>query len=441
MDNIRLLTGEEHSSRGGKIGKYIAAAAAAGVCAFAAVFTFAANEVPESAEITAADSVAYETEATDVFVSRDGDYIGGDEAALLKITVRADGEDTVMAAVPGSTVRDVLTEAGISFDGNDILSVEPMSKVINGSTVTLSRVEYVRQSVTRSFKLDTEYREDDTLPEGTQEVITEGEKGEIVVDVLSKVVDGETEDVEVLGKEITQPAVRRVVLQGTMKREKVNYTANSKESEEISSAYEETDAPAVEEESTPADTLDEAVENAVEAASEEVVSEDVQIETEAVVTVTDEENIPAEQTQLAEDEDGISEFAEEITAGGVDPNSVERVSRFDIPEWLELDENGVPTSYTTTHTGKSCAYTAEPDALMSTGKTVFQGYVAVDPDIIPYGSELYIIADDGSVYGYAIAADTGYSARAGHIIVDLFMSEYDDCIRWGAKQVTIYVLK
>lgn len=117
------------------------------------------------------------------------------------------------------------------------------------------------------------------------------------------------------------------------------------------------------------------------------------------------------------------------------------VSKFEVPDWLVLDENGVPTEYVQTINGKSCAYTAAPGALMSTGKAVFQGYVAVDPDIIPYGSELYIVADDGEVYGYAIAADTGYSVRQGHIIVDLFMDEYDACIQWGAKNVTIYVLK
>ena len=147
-----------------------------------------------------------------------------------------------------------------------------------------------------------------------------------------------------------------------------------------------------------------------------------------------------ENEESSADEEEI--FADEQgSATPVDPEAVERVSKFDIPEWLELDENGVPTQYTEAITGKSCAYTAEPDALMSTGKPVFQGYVAVDPDIIPYGSELYIIAEDGEVYGYAIAADTGYSVRKGHIIVDLFMDEYDDCIQWGAKNVTIYVLR
>lgn len=148
----------------------------------------------------------------------------------------------------------------------------------------------------------------------------------------------------------------------------------------------------------------------------------IQPETEAVTTVS-------EDTAVTE-----AAFADA-------PAAVKAVSRFEVPDWLTLDENGVPTEYVDTISGKSCAYTADPGALMSTGKAVFQGYVAVDPNIIPYGSELYIVADDGEVYGYAIAADTGYSVRQGHIIVDLFMNEYNDCIQWGAKNVTIYVLK
>ena len=148
----------------------------------------------------------------------------------------------------------------------------------------------------------------------------------------------------------------------------------------------------------------------------------IQPETEAVTTVS--EDIAVTEAAFADA-----------------PAAVKAVSRFEVPEWLTLDENGVPTEYVDTISGKSCAYTADPGALMSTGKAVFQGYVAVDPNIIPYGSELYIVADDGEVYGYAIAADTGYSVRQGHIIVDLFMDEYNDCSQWGAKNVTIYVLK
>ncbi|MDD6990972.1 MAG: 3D domain-containing protein [Oscillospiraceae bacterium] len=158
---------------------------------------------------------------------------------------------------------------------------------------------------------------------------------------------------------------------------------------------------------------------------------------------TDESETPVSENVSADDEQ--DDIPEDITLDDEDESTAapqdDAISLLDLPEWLTFDENGVPSEYVTVLTGNACAYTAAPDALMSTGKEVFQGYVAVDPDIIPYGSELYIVAEDGEVYGYAIAADTGYSVRKGHIIVDLFMNEYDDCIQWGNKPVNVYVLK
>ena len=170
---------------------------------------------------------------------------------------------------------------------------------------------------------------------------------------------------------------------------------------------------------------------------------------ETVAVMSAEEEAPivlmaAPDAMEASDEadEDESDIPEDITLDDEDTAPDEdAVSLLDVTEWLSFDENGVPTEYVNVLTGNACAYTAAPDALMSTGKAVFQGYVAVDPDVIPYGSELYIVAEDGEVYGYAIAADTGYSVRKGHIIVDLFMNEYDDCIQWGNKPVNVYVLK
>ena len=68
------------------------------------------------------------------------------------------------------------------------------------------------------------------------------------------------------------------------------------------------------------------------------------------------------------------------------------------------------------------------------------GVVAVDPDVIPYGTKMYIVANDGTVYGYAIAADTGWSVQNGVIDLDLFMNTIQDCYNWGRKTVTVYCL-
>ena len=105
------------------------------------------------------------------------------------------------------------------------------------------------------------------------------------------------------------------------------------------------------------------------------------------------------------------------------------------------DSSGAPVSYSYMVTGSGTAYTAAPGALTATGAEVFEGGVAVNPNIIPYGSRLYIEAADGShVYGYATAVDTGGALMDGSAIVDLFYFSYDDCVSFGRRDVNVYVL-
>ncbi|MBD5080272.1 MAG: DUF348 domain-containing protein [Ruminococcaceae bacterium] len=112
------------------------------------------------------------------------------------------------------------------------------------------------------------------------------------------------------------------------------------------------------------------------------------------------------------------------------------------PEDLVL-ENGLPAEYETILTGKSCAYTAPLGNGTASGRKLEIGTVAVDPAIIPYGSELYIVSTDGYVYGYAVAADTGDLTAHG-VLVDLYMGNMEDyfeeSLNYGARQVNIYVL-
>lgn len=59
--------------------------------------------------------------------------------------------------------------------------------------------------------------------------------------------------------------------------------------------------------------------------------------------------------------------------------------------------------------------------------------VAVDPDIIPLGTKLYI---DG--YGYAVAGDTGGAIKGRRI--DLFMPDRSDALKWGRRTVKVTIL-
>lgn len=106
-----------------------------------------------------------------------------------------------------------------------------------------------------------------------------------------------------------------------------------------------------------------------------------------------------------------------------------------------VDENGNTVSFSRIITGSGTAYTAAPGACTATGVPAYQGGVAVNPNIIPYGTRLYIEASDGSyVYGYATAVDTGGALMSGSAIVDLFYPTYDQCVNFGRRNVNIYVL-
>ena len=59
--------------------------------------------------------------------------------------------------------------------------------------------------------------------------------------------------------------------------------------------------------------------------------------------------------------------------------------------------------------------------------------IAVDPNVIPLGSKVYV-----SGYGTAIAADTGGAINGN--IIDVYFNSEADCIAWGRKTVTVEIL-
>lgn len=118
------------------------------------------------------------------------------------------------------------------------------------------------------------------------------------------------------------------------------------------------------------------------------------------------------------------------------------VSTLEQPDWLALDENGNPVSYSQVFTGKATGYSARAGAKTASGRYAVVGHVAVNPNLIPYGSKLYIkSADNSFVYGYAIAADTGIALMDGRVLVDLFYGSYLESCLNGAKQLQVYVLE
>ncbi len=115
------------------------------------------------------------------------------------------------------------------------------------------------------------------------------------------------------------------------------------------------------------------------------------------------------------------------------------ISELQLPSKYTIGSNNVPTEYKYTISGRAAAYCI-PGGITSTGKPVKPGYIAVNPKQIPYGTELWIVSNDGVVYGYAIAADTGGFVKNGYFTCDLYMNSTEQCYQWGDRGVTIYVL-
>ena len=111
------------------------------------------------------------------------------------------------------------------------------------------------------------------------------------------------------------------------------------------------------------------------------------------------------------------------------------------PAGTFTDMNGNIVAYSSVVTGSGTAYTAPAGSLTATGVTAYHGGVAVNPNIIPYGSKLYIVSTDGSfVYGYATAVDTGGALMAGTAIVDCFYNTYNECVNFGRRNVNVYIV-
>lgn len=72
--------------------------------------------------------------------------------------------------------------------------------------------------------------------------------------------------------------------------------------------------------------------------------------------------------------------------------------------------------------------------MTSRGVQTRVGVIAVDPNIIPYGSKIYVPG-----YGWGTALDTGGAIKGNTI--DIWMPTYGQCMQWGVRYLTIKVVK
>ena len=128
----------------------------------------------------------------------------------------------------------------------------------------------------------------------------------------------------------------------------------------------------------------------------------------------------------------ITEKQNEVVAVGTKPKDVQKMNVKTAS--VDASESGKEIYVSST------AYTASCNGcsgVTATGVNLKNNpnakVIAVDPSVIPLGSQVYV---EG--YGYAVAADKG-GAIKGHKI-DVFFPSTSDAYRWGVKKVKVRII-
>lgn len=384
--------------------------------AFAAAPSSYVVDIYDGSEIT-----RVETSKTDAYEIVEQADIALSENDRLSLEAFTPGEDSVITIyraasvtftdlngvstqlVLAGTVSDLLTELSVTVTEGQLVNVPTDTVLVDGLAVKLTNAYHI--SVTADGVTNTLLIGEGTIADALQQ---------------ANISLGENDEVKPALTDVLYDALSITVYRVTYTERTVNEKiAFAKKTVKSSSMYEGTSeiTQAGQNGEKTVTYRDKIVDGVY--ASSDVLSETVLTEAVPQITTVGTKQKAISVARLRNGGAPISELAQ--------------------PESLKI-ENGAPTEYKQIITGKAAAYTASSGSKTASGRAVKPGYIAVNPNQIPYGSELWIVSTDGIVYGYAIAADTGGFVKKGKFTVDLFMNTESECRQWGSRDVVIYVL-
>jgi resuscitation-promoting factor RpfB len=125
-----------------------------------------------------------------------------------------------------ATIGGLLTEQGIRFDGDDVISPRLSTPVTSGLTVALIRVTHRQSTVVEAVGFGTTTRSSSALYLGQTRVVTAGKAGSrtAVYDVV--VANGKVTGKNLLSSTVTSAPVDKVVEVGTRKRPATTSTSS-----------------------------------------------------------------------------------------------------------------------------------------------------------------------------------------------------------------------
>ena len=314
---------------------------------------------------------------------------------FVRVSVKEDNASQMILAPKGKTLSDVFAENEITLGARDTADADLTAALTADIAVQITRAKRVFVSA------DGKRRMED-LNEGTVEDalkaagITLGENDRILVATAEGEKQVKAEDNVSSGDVIR---VVRIRTEEITENEAVAYSTVYEDTEELYEGETETKTEGV--------------------------------EGEAKVTYTVTYADGEEENRIVKTKEVLKEAKNAVVLRG----TKEKQNVF-------TDASGAPSSFEYSLTGSCTAYYAPAGAVTSIGATPQVGYVAVDPNRIPYGSLLYITAVDGSwTYGYCYAMDTGGAAMCGDIVADLYYDTLEDCTAFGRRDMIVYVVR
>lgn len=114
--------------------------------------------------------------------------------------------------------------------------------------------------------------------------------------------------------------------------------------------------------------------------------------------------------------------------------------RYTISDNVITTSNGNNYTFTGTMQVSATAYSCDGrKGVCYSGTLARVGAIAVDPKVIPLGTKMYIVSNDGQyVYGYCVAEDIGGGIKGNR--VDLYFDTEAECVRFGVRKCTVYFL-
>lgn len=338
--------------------------------------------------------------------SNENGVITIDVTRYFPVYVKTDNKSKDRYMVSGGTVSDLLKQANVKVTDNHIVTPQKDTRLTEGLTVEVKEYKTVKVSVDGKDKTVK-------VPVGTVKdaLAYAGIKLGKYDTVSCKLTDDVTENMEI--------SITRIEYKNVKTVEKVPYETVETYSDKLAEGKTKVTKKGVDGEYT-------------------VVTKQTLVNGE----VTDEEIVSSKLTKEPVNKE-VTIGTKKSVAEKADTDSA-TASESGVPVSEEngvlYDSEGNQVSYSNVLHGSGTAYYAPAGSLTASGQEVYVGGVAVNPDIIPLGTKLYIVADDGFVYGYATAIDTGGALYDGSAIVDVFYYTYDECAEFGRRDVSVYIL-